>query len=383
MEKILPYFAIAILAIFVLVSRVFTPIWLLVLAIFILWQYRRTKEIRPLFFASFFLLCAYLIIYYFAILIPFIIGVGIAYIVAPLIDRLEQKKIPRILAILMVLLPLIAIVPFILFLLTINLISEVKILIEKVPELINRSKLVINGLIRTLDAIGVTINQEIVLNAINNYFGTLLNGLLQTILQIGQGVKGIIFLLYNFILTPVVSYIVLADREKIAQWIKNLLPEEEQQGFNNFIKKLNVSFSRYFRGQFILMVIVGFIIGSLLWLSGIRYYVFLGIVAGLCNLIPNVGFVLSLIIAIIVGLFTPPPIMTLIKILLIYLGEQLLENFILGPIIIGKAARLNPAIVILALILGGTIAGFWGLVLVVPIIIFLREFLNHFFGLRL
>ncbi|MEO0156522.1 MAG: AI-2E family transporter [candidate division WOR-3 bacterium] len=383
MEKILPYFAIAILAIFVLVSRVFTPIWLLVLAIFILWQYRRTKEIRPLFFASFFLLCAYLIIYYFAILIPFIIGVGVAYIVAPLIDKLERKKIPRILAILMVLLPLIAIVPFILFLLTVNLIGEVKILIEKLPELIGRSKLVINGLIQRLDTIGVTINQDIVLNAINNYFGTLLNGLLQTILQIGQGVKGIIFLLYNFILTPVVSYIVLADREKIAQWIKNLLPEEEQQGFNNFIKKLNVSFSRYFRGQFILMVVVGFIIGALLWLAGIRYYVFLGIVAGLCNLIPNVGFVLSLIIAIIVGFFTPPPTITLIKILLIYLGEQLLENFILGPIIIGKAARLNPAIVILALILGGTIAGFWGLVLAVPIIIFLREFLNQFFGLRL
>lgn len=383
MEKILPYFAIAILAIFVLVSRVFTPIWLLVLAIFILWQYRRTKEIRPLFFASFFLLCAYLIIYYFAILIPFIIGVGVAYIVAPLIDKLERKKIPRILAILMVLLPLIAIVPFILFLLTVNLIGEVKILIEKLPELIGRSKLVINGLIQRLDTIGVTINQDIVLNAINNYFGTLLNGLLQTILQIGQGVKGIIFLLYNFILTPVVSYIVLADREKIAQWIRNLLPEEEQQGFNNFIKKLNVSFSRYFRGQFILMVVVGFIIGALLWLAGIRYYVFLGIVAGLCNLIPNVGFVLSLIIAIIVGFFTPPPTITLIKILLIYLGEQLLENFILGPIIIGKAARLNPAIVILALILGGTIAGFWGLVLAVPIIIFLREFLNQFFGLRL
>jgi len=383
MERILLYFAIAILLIFVLVSRVFTPVWLLVLAIFILWQYRRTKEIRPVFFATFFLLCGYVIIYYFSILIPFIIGTGIAYIVAPLIDRLEQKKIPRVLAILMVLLPLIAFVPLIIFLLVVNLIGEIKILIEKIPLLIEQSKVFVNGIIQRLDMVGITINQETVLNAINNYFGTLLNGLLQTILQISQGVKGMIFLLYNFILTPVISYIMLADREKIAEWVKNLLPEEEHQGFNNFIKKLNESFSRYFRGQFILMIVVGFIIGFMLWLLGIRYYVFLGIVAGLCNLIPNVGFVLGLVIAIFVGFFTPPAMITIIKILVVYLGEQLLENFFLGPVIIGKAARINPAIVMLALILGGTIAGFWGLVLAVPVVIFMREFLNHFFGLRL
>jgi len=379
----LPYFAIAILLIFVLVSRVFTPVWLLVLAIFILWQYRRTKEIRPVFFATLFLLGGYVIIYYFSILIPFIIGTGIAYIVAPLIDRLEQKKIPRALAILVVILPLIALVPFIIFLLVINLIGEIKILIEKIPELVDQSKVFFSGIIQRLAAVGIILNQEIVLNAINNYFGTLLNGLLQTILQIGQGVKGIIFLLYNFILTPIISYILLADREKIAEWVKNLLPEEEHQGFNSFIKKLNVSFSRYFRGQFILMIVVGFIIGFMLWLLGIRYYVFLGIVAGLCNLIPNVGFVLGLVIAIFVGLFTPPAMITIIKILAVYLGEQLLENLFLGPVIIGKAARLNPAIVMLALILGGTIAGFWGLILAVPVVIFIREFLNHFFGLRL
>uniref|UniRef100_A0A7V0Z543 AI-2E family transporter n=1 Tax=candidate division WOR-3 bacterium TaxID=2052148 RepID=A0A7V0Z543_UNCW3 len=383
MERILPYFAIAILLIFVLVSRVFTPVWLLVLAIFILWQYRRTKEIRPVFFATLFLLCGYVIIYYFSILIPFIIGTGIAYIVAPLIDRLEQKKIPRALAILIVLLPLIAHVPFIIFLLVINLIGEIKILIEKMPELVDQSKVFFSGIIQRLAAVGITLNQEVVLNAINNYFGTLLNGLLQTILQIGQGVKGIIFLLYNFILAPIISYILLADREKIAEWMKNLLPEEEHQGFNSFIKKLNVSFSRYFRGQFILMIVVGFIIGFMLWLLGIRYYVFLGIVAGLCNLIPNVGFVLGLVIAIFVGLFTPPAMITIIKILAVYLGEQLLENLFLGPVIIGKAARLNPAIVMLALILGGTIAGFWGLILAVPVVIFMREVLNHFFGLRL
>ncbi len=383
MDRILIYIAIAILLIFLIISKIFSPLWLLLLVVFILWPYRRAGDVRPLFLVSIFLLCAYVVIRYFPIMVPFIIGTGIAYIIGPLVDLLERKKLPRTVAILIILLPLIAIVPLILFLLTINLVNELKFLVAKIPEFVNRSKLLIDAVSQWLDAVGIHLDQEVILNTLSNYLGTIVSSIMQTINQVGQGVRGIILLVYNFILIPLVAYIFLADRQRIAQWVKNLLPEEEQQGFNNFIKKLNISFSRYFRGQFILMIVVGFIIGFMLWLLGVRYYVFLGIIAGLCNMIPNVGFVLSLIIAILIGFLTPPPMITLIKILIIYLGEQLLENFILGPIIIGEAARLNPAIVILALILGGTIAGFWGLILAVPVIIFLREFFNHFFGLRL
>lgn len=382
MEKILPFFISVILLIFLLASKIFSPIWLLFLSIFILWQYRRAREIKPLFFLSIFLFGAYIVIFYFSVLVPFIIGTGIAYIVAPLIDKLEQKKIPRILAILIVLIPLIAVAPIILFLLIINLINEVKILIENIPDLISRSRLILTGIINSLSAAGITLNQEIILNTINNYLSSLLSGALKTILQIVESAKGLFFLLYNFILVPIVTYILLIDREKISLWLKNLL-SEERETLEIFIKKLNLSLARYFRGQVIMMIIVGFIIGFSLYLLGIRNYVFLGIVAAICNLIPNVGFILSLIIAVLVGLLTPPPLLTLIKILIVYLGEQLLENFFLGPFIIGKSARLNPIVVLLALILGGSIAGFWGLLLAIPTIIFLREFLNHFFNLKL
>ncbi|MGB9721682.1 MAG: AI-2E family transporter [bacterium] len=383
MDRIILYITIITLLVFLILSKIFSPLWLLLLAVFILWPYRRTGEVRPLFLISIFLLCFYIAIRYFPVLIPFIMGTGIAYIIGPLVDLLERKRIPRTPAILIILLPLIAIIPLVLFLLTINLINELKFLVGKIPEFVNRSKLLIDVVSQRLDAVGIYVDQELVLNTISNYLGTIISSIMQTIGQVGQGVRGIILLVYNLILIPVIAYIFLADRENIGLWFKNLLSGGEQEKFNSFIERLNVSFSRYFRGQFILMVIVGFLVGFMLWLLGVRYYVFLGIVAGICNLIPNVGFVLSLIIAIILGFFTPPPLLTILKILVVYLGEQLLENFFLGPVIIGRAARLNPAVVLLALILGGAIAGFWGLVLAVPVVIFLREFLNHFFNLNL
>uniref|UniRef100_A0A7V3VUK1 AI-2E family transporter n=1 Tax=candidate division WOR-3 bacterium TaxID=2052148 RepID=A0A7V3VUK1_UNCW3 len=383
MDRILFYLAVLTLLTFVFFSKVFSPVWLILLAIFILWYQRNTKGVKPFLFTAIFLLIAYTTFLYFSILIPFIIGIGLAYIVAPVVDRLEKRKIPRILSILIVILPLIALIPSVLFLLVINLTTELRGLIEKIPELFDFGRQFITGVIQRLEGAGFAIDQEVLLKAINSYLGSLLNGIVHTISQIGQGLRGIFFFVYNFFLIPIVAYIILADREKIYKWIMNLIPKEEQNHFDLFIKKLNISFSLYFRGQIVLMILVGFITGFLLWLLGIRYYVFLGIMAGLCNLIPNVGYVISLIPALLIGILTPPFHISLFKILLVYVSEQMLENFLLGPLIIGKASRLNPAVVILALILGGGIGRFWGIIFAVPAVIFLREFLNQFFGLNL
>jgi predicted PurR-regulated permease PerM len=72
----------------------------------------------------------------------------------------------------------------------------------------------------------------------------------------------------------------------------------------------------------------------------------------------------------------------LLKITSVYVGEQLLENFFLSPIIIGKSSHLHPVIVMIALILGGTTFGFWGVLLAVPATIVMREFLNYFLELN-
>lgn len=383
MERIFYILSIVIILIFLLVSKIFSPIWLLILVIFLLWPQRRAENIRPLFIATFLLLFIFIIACYFSVLTPFIFGAGIAYIIAPLVEILERRKIPRFLAILAILLPLVAIVPFVIFLLTINLVNELRFIFEKIPEFISRGKLFIDVVAAKLSTIGININQENIINTIGTYLGSITSGVYQTIVQIGQGIRGIVIIIYNFILIPITAFLLLADREKIALLLENLFPQNERDKFRTFLSKININFSRYFRGTIILMILVGFIIGFLLWLLGIRYYVFLGITAAFFNLIPNVGFVLSLALALLIGALTPPPILSILKISLVYVGEQLLENFLLGPIIISRVSRLNPVIVILAFVLGGSLAGIWGIIFAIPIIIFLREFLNSFLDLNL
>lgn len=382
MRKIIFYISIVLFAAFIILSKTFSPLWLLLLIIALLWTYRHNKEIKPLFVLAIFFFIMYFISHYFAILIPFIIGAGLAYILAPLVSVMERKKIPRAIAILTFLLPIIAVFPLLFFLMVSGIVSELQILIEKIPYTVQQIQISSGIIIDKLLELGIEVDPNIITNTITSHMSNIISGVFRTIGQIGKGIGSIIAVVYNLVFIPLSAYLFLADREKIATWIQNLFNAKDQKRMHEFFSRLNTSLARFFRGSLLLMFIVGFIVGFSLWLLGIKYYLLLGLIAGICNLIPNIGYILSIIPAVLIGLMSPSPIVNLIKIISVYGGEQLLENFLLGPVIIGKSSNLHPVVVMIALILGGTIFGFWGVLLAVPTTIVIRESLDYFLELN-
>lgn len=383
MQKVVLYISIVLVAAFIILSKTFSPLWLLLLILSLLWSYRHNKDIRPLFILTIFFFLAYFVFHYFTILIPFIVGAGLAYILTPLIAFFEKKgKIPRPIAILIFLLPIIAIFPLLFFLMVSGIISELQILMEKIPYAIQQIQISSGTIINRLLELGIEIDPNIITKTITSHLTNIISGLFKTIGQIGKGIGSIAIIAYNLVFIPLSAYLFLADREKIVTWLQNLFNIKDRKRMNGFFAQLNISLARFFRGSLLLMLIVGFIVGFTLWLLGIKYYLLLGLIAGICNLIPNIGYVLSFIPAILIGLLSRSPITNLLKITSVYVGEQLLENFFLGPVIIGKSSHLHPVVVMIALILGGTIFGFWGVLLAVPATIIMREFLNYFFEIN-
>lgn len=382
MQKVVLYISIVLVAAFIILSETFSPLWLLLLIISLLWSHRHHKDIHPLFILTIFFFLAYFVFHYFTILIPFIIGAGLAYVLTPLIAFLEKRKIPRPLAILIFLLPIIAIFPLLFFLMVSGIISELQILMEKIPYAIQQIQISSGAIINRLLELGIEIDPNIITKTITSHLTNIISGLFKTIGQIGKGIGSIVVIAYNLVFIPLSAYLFLADREKIVTWLQNLFNVRDRKRMNEFFAQLNISLARFFRGSLLLMLIVGFIVGFTLWLLGIKYYLLLGLIAGICNLIPNIGYVLSFIPAILIGLLSQSPITNLLKITSVYVGEQLLENFFLSPVIIGKSSHLHPVVVMIALILGGTIFGFWGVLLAIPATIIMREFLNYFFELN-
>jgi len=383
MQKAVFYIAIIIIAGFIILSETFAPIWLLLLILAMLWPYRRRKNVRPVFLISILLFILYFILHYFSILIPFIVGLGIAYILAPLVNFLEKRKIPRVIAILIFLLPVIAVFPLIFILIISGLIEELQGLIEKIPYAVQQIQVYSGVIINKLIELGIDIDPNIIASTATSHLTNIISGIFTTIGQIGKGIGGIVIVIYNLVFVPLSAFLFLSDREEINDWFRNLFIAKDRKRIDEFIDKLNISLARFFRGSLLLMLIVGFIIGFTLWILGIKYYLLLGVIAGVCNIIPNIGYILSFVPAILIGLLSPSPLVNLIKIAGVYVGEQLLENFFLGPVIIGRSSKLHPVVVMIVLILGGTMFGFWGVLLAVPATIFIREFLNYFLEFNL
>ncbi len=383
MQKAVFYIAIIIIAGFIILSETFAPIWLLLLILAMLWPYRRSKNVRPVFLISILLFILYFILHYFSILIPFIVGLGIAYILAPLVNFLEKRKIPRVIAILIFLLPVIAVFPLIFILIISGLIEELQGLIEKIPYAVQQIQAYSGVIINKLIELGIDIDPNIIASTVTSHLTNIISGIFTTIGQIGKGLGGIVIVIYNLVFVPLSAFLFLSDREEINDWFRNLFIAKDRKRIDEFIDKLNISLARFFRGSLLLMLIVGFIIGFTLWILGIKYYLLLGVIAGVCNIIPNIGYILSFVPAILIGLLSPSPLVNLIKIAGVYVGEQLLENFFLGPVIIGRSSKLHPVVVMIVLILGGTMFGFWGVLLAVPATIFIREFLNYFLEFNL
>jgi len=383
MQKVVLYITIVLIAAFIILSEAFSLIWLLLIVIAMLWSHQREKNVRPVFLISILLFLLYFLFDYFSILVPFLVGFGLAYILAPFVNFLEKRRVPRSLSILAFLLPLITLMPLLVFLIISGLVTELQILIDKIPTMIAQIQMYSGVAIEKLSQIGIEIEPNIVANTITSQLSNIISGLFTTIGQIGKGIGGLIVVLYNLVFIPLSAYLFLADREEITNWFRNQFGTRDRKRVDSFIDRLGISLARFFRGTLLLMLIVGFIVGFSLWLLGIKYYLLLGVLAGVCNLIPNIGYVLSLIPALLIGLLSPSPVPSLLKITAVYVGEQMLENFLLGPIIIGRSSKLHPVVVMIVLILGGAIFGFWGVILAVPLTIFIREFLNFYLHLSL
>jgi predicted PurR-regulated permease PerM len=131
------------------------------------------------------------------------------------------------------------------------------------------------------------------------------------------------------------------------------------------------------RGQLTVMAIVGTLTGIGLSLVGVPYSIFVGFMTGLLNIIPYLGLFISLILALVVALFTAHPVATMIKAALIFALVQGLEGAVISPKIVGDKVGLHPMIVILSVLVGAQFFGFWGLLLAVPVAAIINILVNQ------
>jgi predicted PurR-regulated permease PerM len=182
-----------------------------------------------------------------------------------------------------------------------------------------------------------------------------------------------IFLLF---MTLMVAGYIMGTREHIIGFFRSLLPARSRIGFDRLLWRVDRGMSGVVRGQLLICVVNGVLSAFGYWMFDLKYWPILAIVSGVMSIIPIFGSILSSVPVVLIGL--TQNFWTALWVLLWIVGIHQVEANLLNPKIIGVAAKIHPVLVVLALIIGEHFFGLWGALLGVPVLSLLQSIFNHF-----
>ncbi|MFV9505594.1 MAG: AI-2E family transporter [Oscillochloridaceae bacterium umkhey_bin13] len=328
-------------------------------------------------------------------LTPFLMGVVLAYLFLPFVNRLE-RRMPRWAAILVVYIVVISLViTFFAFLMP-PLIDQLGQLIRALPDIPTIQRwinLLVDEYRTLLDNLPEGMQEEIqsilagivtqAANTLRTNFVSYLQDVGTFLLDSVLSVVNTVSFLLGFFLIPFWLFYVLMDQRMGREQLNNLLPPWLRTDFWSVITIVDYDFSGYLRGQLILGLAVGSAAGiglTILNLFGLEipYVLLLAVIAGVTELIPIIGPILGSIPAIILGFMDSPT--TGLAVLILYIGIQQLENNFLVPRIVGDSVGLHPAILMLLLVVCAQVFGVIGAILSAPVGAVSRDIFSYLYG---
>jgi len=321
------------------------------------------------------------IVYRFSqIISPLALAVILAYVLNPPVRFLTARiKLPRTLAVASVYLALIVI-------LSLALVAFVPSLIQQVTSINVDFQNIVEGISRFFEQplfiFGFYIDLLDVYQEVSGTLQSIISPLAsQTVsflIGLASGFAWLIFVL-------IVSFYLLKDLGKLGRSIYGLVPGDYRDEVRRLGEEVNVVWSAFFRSQLVLCAVVGAVVGVTMRVVGVRNALILGIIAGVLEIIPNVGPIVAAVPAVLIAYFQGSTYLSLsngwvaLLVIGLYVVIQQLENNILVPRIIGRSLNLHPLVVIIGALAGATLAGILGMFLAAPILASLRIVGKHIY----
>lgn len=179
-----------------------------------------------------------------------------------------------------------------------------------------------------------------------------------------------------FVLAPIIAFYLLVDLPHIRRVAESLVPESRKQEALVVGRRLNHAIGGYFRGQLFVAAIVGTLASIGLAIIDLPFWLVVGMLAGVFNMIPMVGPWIGAVPGVVIGLTTGDTTKAL-WVVVVMLVVQQIDNHFISPVVMQRAVKLHPAVVMLTLLAGGTLGGFFGLLLAVPTVAVLKVLVGH------
>lgn len=180
-----------------------------------------------------------------------------------------------------------------------------------------------------------------------------------------------------FVLAPIIAFYLLVDLPHIRTSARALVPERARGDVMVVSRRLSHAIGGYFRGQLAVAIVVGTLASIGMLVIDLPFWLIVGMIAGLFNMIPLIGPWVGAVPGIVIALTTGGGLSQAIAVAAVMAGVQQIDNHFISPIVMQRAVKLHPAVVMLALLAGGTLGGFFGLLLAVPAAAVLKILVGH------
>jgi predicted PurR-regulated permease PerM len=307
-----------------------------------------------------------------SILKPFILSIILAYLLNPIVQVFEKRKIGRIFSVIIVYLIFLALILVFAFVLVPRLLKDIKILVVNLPYY----SLQFQDMVKSFQDTYINSNlpqgikdvideniinfQDLIIVTLQSFLDSLVNAFSKIL---------------NIIIVPVIVFYLLKDAEYFKKQSLLLLPKKHRNKAILLFRDIDNAFGKFIRGQIIVAMFIGILTTAALSILNVKYAVFLGLFAGIANVIPYFGPLIGLFPTVLFALFDS--VAKALYAAIAFILSQQIESGILTPKIIGGSVGVHPVYVILSLFVGGKLMGIAGMILAVPVLVAIKLTMRH------
>lgn len=312
------------------------------------------------------------------ILTPFLVAALLAYLGDPLADRLEAHGLGRTMAVCVVFFGL-TLLAVITLLLTIPLVGQqLNLLADKIPQWLHVFQhTTLPWLQQRLNMPEGSLPATDFKALLTEHWSTAGGLLTEVWKRLAGSSMALLAVVANLALIPVVTFYLLRDWDVLMAHIRDLMPRAIEPRGVALVSECDEILGAFIRGQLLVMMALGIVYAVGLWFVGLELALIVGLVAGLASIVPYMGFVVGIGAAGIAAWFQFHSLSPLLGVVVVFGIGQALEGMVLTPLLVGDRIGLHPVAVIFAIMAGGQLAGFTGVLLALPVAAVIMVFVRH------
>jgi predicted PurR-regulated permease PerM len=301
------------------------------------------------------------------ILLPFIVGLAIAYLLTPVADRMERAGVNRLAASLLLITLVVLAFVWVILLVAPLLGGQLASFIDNVPGYITRLQTLVSDPSRPWlqKIVGESFNTD---KSISDLVTQGVSWVTTFLRSLWSGGRALVSLFSLIVVAPVVAFYLIYDWHRMIRKVDGWIPLKNRATVRQLAREIDAAISGFVRGQTAVCLILGSFYAIALTIAGLNFGLLIGLVSGLITFIPYVGSMTGLVLSLAVAVAQFWPEWTsIITVLAIFLVGQFIEGNVLSPKLVGESVGLHPVWLIFALLAFGYLFGFVGLLVAVPL----------------